>query len=72
MPDASLSIVRLGALAPLLTVVHQSVYGKNANQNKMTIQIVVANQDRMVETLNGYGINMNSAAKVTKVIMNLK
>jgi len=48
------------------------VYGKNANQNKMTIQSVVANQDGMVETLNGYGINMNSVAKATKVIMNLK
>ncbi len=31
----------------------------------MTIQSVVANQDGMVETLNGYGINMNLVAKTT-------
>jgi hypothetical protein len=38
----------------------------------MTIQSVMANQDGMVETLNGYGINLNLVTKATKVIMNLK
>ncbi len=42
------------------------------NQDKMTIQSVMANQDGMVETLNGSRINMNLVAKATKVIMNLK
>jgi hypothetical protein len=42
------------------------------NQNIMTIQNVVANQNGMFETSNGYGINMNSVTEVTKVIMNLK
>jgi hypothetical protein len=42
------------------------------NQDKMTIQCVVASWDGMVETLNGYGINMNSVVEATKVIMNLK
>jgi hypothetical protein len=32
----------------------------------------VANQDERFETLNGYGVNMNSIAEATKVIMNLK
>jgi hypothetical protein len=32
----------------------------------------MANQDGMVETLNGYGINLNLVTKATKVIMNLK
>ncbi len=33
---------------------------------------VVANQNGMVETPNGYGVNMNSIGKATKVIMNSK
>jgi len=32
----------------------------------------VINQNGMFETSNGYGINMNSIATSTKVIMNLK
>ncbi len=32
----------------------------------------MANQDERFETPNGYGVNMNSIAEVTKVIMNLK
>ncbi len=42
------------------------------NQDIMTIQSVVINQNGMFETSNGYGINMNSIATSTKVIMNLK
>jgi hypothetical protein len=34
----------------------------------MTTQSVVANQNERFETPNGYGINMNSIAKATKVI----
>jgi hypothetical protein len=42
------------------------------NQDKMTIQSVVANRNGMFETPNGYGVNMNSITKATKIIMNLK
>jgi hypothetical protein len=38
----------------------------------MIIHSVVANQNGMFETLNGYGVNMNSIIKATKVIMNSK
>ncbi len=33
---------------------------------------VVANQNGMVETPKGYGVNMNSIAKTKKIIMNSK
>jgi hypothetical protein len=42
------------------------------NQDKMTTHNVVANRDERFETSNGYGVNMNLVAKVTKVIMNSK
>jgi hypothetical protein len=35
------------------------------NQDRMTIQSVVANRNGMFETLNGYGVNMNSVTKAT-------
>jgi hypothetical protein len=42
------------------------------NQEKMTIQSVVANRNGMLETSNGYGVNTNSIAKAIKVIIILK
>jgi len=35
------------------------------NQDIMTIQSVVANQNGMFETPNGYGVNMNSIVEAT-------
>ncbi len=35
------------------------------NQNRMTIQSVVANGNGMFETSNGYGVNMNLVRKAT-------
>jgi len=42
------------------------------NQDKMITQSVVANQDGRFETLNGYGVNMNSITKAIKIIINSK
>ncbi len=42
------------------------------NQDIMTIHSVAANQNRMFETPNGCGINMNLVVETTKVIMNSK
>jgi hypothetical protein len=42
------------------------------NQDKMITQSVVVNQDGRFETLNGYGVNMNSIVEATKLIMNSK
>jgi hypothetical protein len=41
----------------------KSTYLKN--QDKMTLQSVVANRNGMFETPNGYGVNMNLIAKAT-------
>ncbi len=47
------------------------------NQDRMGIQNVMANQDGMFkdklgQTHKGYGVNMDSLAEATKVIMNAK
>ncbi len=48
----------------------KSTYLKN--QNIMTIQNIMANQNGMFETPNGCGVNMNSVVKAIKVIMSSK